>query len=143
MRREKPARGEGLYSREGGSWTLLAPAGETGSPSITARLTNRLASLALLPDTEGPVIRGLRFTRRTRKEVRATFRIGDDLSGVDYKELKAYIDGKFIVPEIDGEHRRATVVAPERLTRGPHRLQIHVRDRVGNPSLLEREFNVP
>lgn len=140
MRRDAPQRGEALYSRGSGDWTLLARPTESGP--ITARLSNRLASLALLTDTEGPVISRLRFIRRTRREVRATFRISDGLAGVDYKEVKAYIDGKFVVPEIDGEHRRATVAAPG-WARGPHRLKLHVRDRVGNPSLLERDFFVP
>lgn len=155
LRADLPAGPLAVYRRAGNGWALLGqqhglpvtpegnPAANSTPGSVSARLTDRLGTLAVLADTEPPLLTSLRCSWRGRNRVLATFRVWDDLSGVDYKTLKAYIDGKFVIPEIDGEHRRATVLAPEGLTRGPHHLQVRVQDNMGNPAVLERRFAVP
>jgi hypothetical protein len=71
-----------------------------------------------------------------------SFRFRDNLSGVEYKEVKVYIDGIVVIPEIDGEHRRATAQPPSPLAKGSHRLTIHVSDRMGNRAEVERSIHV-
>jgi hypothetical protein len=143
LRTSRPSARQAIFTRSGGDWSLLARPGNPESGLLTARLTDWLGSLALLTDNAPPLISNFRFLHRKRSETLAMFRVWDELSGVDYKELKVYIDGKFVVPEVDGEHRRVTVVAPGGLTRGSHRLQVRVQDNLGNPSFLERGFVVP
>jgi hypothetical protein len=143
LRTIRPSARPAIFSSGGGEWSLLARPGNPESGSLTARLSDWLGSLALLTDTTPPIISNFRFIHRKRSEALATFRVWDELSGVDYKELKVYIDGKFVVPEVDGEHRRATIVAPKGLTRGSHRLLVRVQDNLGNPRFLERGFAVP
>ncbi len=143
IRSNTPSAKQAIYRRSGAEWSLLGHQDSTGGNRWSARLTDRLSSVALLVDSVPPVIGTLRCAWRGEKRMLATFRVWDELSGVDYKTLKVYIDGKFVVPEIDGEHRRATVFAPEGLTRGPHQMQVRVQDNTGTPSLLEQRFLVP
>jgi ribosomal protein L1 len=105
-------------------------------------MTERLGTIALLVDSDPPVMNRFHFLKRAHSRPLATFRVGDRLSDVDYQSLKAYIDGKFVVPEIDGEHHKVTVIAPEELTRGSHHLQVRVQDYMGNSTILERGFVV-
>ena len=73
---------------------------------------------------------------------RISFRFRDNLSGVEYKEVKVYIDGIMVIPEIDGEHRRAFAQPSSPLAKGSHRLTILVSDHMGNRADVERSFHV-
>ncbi len=134
---------QAVYRRGGADWDLLGRPDTATGATRSARLTDRLGSITVLDDSRPPEITGFRCLWRGTTRPLAVFRVWDGLSGVDYKSLKAYIDGKFVVPEIDGEYRRATVPAPEGLRRGPHHLQVRVQDNMGNPAILERGFVVP
>jgi hypothetical protein len=139
---DKPLDRQAIYRRTGGNWTLLSRSGHSAGREKTARMTERLGTIALLVDSDPPVMNRFHFLKRAHSRPLATFRVGDGLSGVDYQSLKAYIDGKFVVPEIDGEHHKVTVIAPEELTRGSHHLQVRVQDYMGNSTILERGFVV-
>ncbi len=143
LRTGKPGTGDAVYRRDGAEWSLLGQRAGSDRDARPPRLTGRLNSLTILSDSEPPAIGNVRCAWRGKNRPFATFRVWDALSGVDYKTLKAYLDGKFVVPEIDGEFRRATITAPEGLTRGPHHLQVRVQDKMGNPALIERGFVVP
>jgi hypothetical protein len=134
---------QGLFTRLRGKWKLIGGPDKTTNRWFTARLTDWLGDVAIFSDTDPPVIGNVRLFPRGRRGPLATFRLFDELSGVDYNELKTYIDGKFVVPDIDGEHRRATVQANDRLTRGSHQLTIRLKDLLGNTSVIERRFIIP
>jgi hypothetical protein len=123
-------------------WKLIGRADPSVMGSFTAHLAEWLGDLAVLSDTDPPIIGNVRLFPRGRRGPLVSFRLYDELSGVDYNEVKTYIDGKFVVPDIDGEHHRATVQTADRLTRGSHQLEIHLKDLLGNARVLERRFVV-
>ena len=133
---------QALYVRQRGSnWRLLSKDRE-GSYFI-GRLDRALGSVAVLRDTKPPAVRRLSFPSRHSKLPHIiSFSVRDDLSGVENKDLKLYIDNKFVIPEIDGEHRRVVNRLPEPLARGKHSLRILLKDRLGNSSELRKTFSV-
>jgi len=133
---------QGLFTRPGSNWKLIGTANPNAKGSFTGRLTEWLGDLAVLSDTDPPIVGNVRLFPRGRRGPLASFRFYDDLSGVDYNEVKTYIDGKFVIPDVDGEHRRATVQTNDRLTRGSHQLAIHLKDLLGNARVVERRFVV-
>lgn len=133
----------GLFTRTGGRWTLFGKPADAQSTKVMGHLSRWLDDVAVLVDSTPPSLSNLRFVAGGRRRPKALFRFWDGLSGVDYQEVKTYIDGKFVVPDIDGEHRRATVQANDPLTRGSHQLTIRLQDHLGNASVVERRFVVP
>jgi hypothetical protein len=133
---------QGLFTRLNSKWKLIGRADPSVMGSFTAHLAEWLGDLAVLSDTDPPIIGNVRLFPRGRRGPLVSFRLYDELSGVDYNEVKTYIDGKFVVPDIDGEHHRATVQTADRLTRGSHQLEIHLKDLLGNARVLERRFVV-
>jgi len=131
---------ERIYFSRGSSWRLLGGQGIEADGARSARLTRFLGDVALIPDTEPPSVSMLQI--RNPRQPRITFRYGDDRSGVDSHALKTYIDGEFVIPEIDGEHRRVVIHSTGPLSRGSHRLTIHLTDQLGNARVTERSFSV-
>jgi hypothetical protein len=134
---------EAIYTRRTATWSLTPGRKLNADGSVSGRLTRWIGDLWLARDTIPPVIHSLRLSNGGSGVPLARFRFSDQLSGVDYQSLATYIDGKFVIPDIDGEHRRAVVPAPTGLTRGSHRLTIRLSDQLGNTSILERRFAVP
>ena len=131
----------GAYTRSGQSWTFLSRATPDSAGMTTIELHRFLGDIALLEDPIPPSIFGVSVRGSTQKPS-IFFRFRDNLSGVEYKEVKVYIDGIVVIPEIDGEHRRATAQPPSPLAKGSHRLTIHVSDRMGNRAEVERSIHV-
>jgi hypothetical protein len=48
-----------------------------------------------------------------------------------------------VIPELDGEHRRAVYQAHERLAPGTHEVVIRLADNMGNTRSVRRTFSVP
>jgi len=71
-----------------------------------------------------------------------SFRFQDNLAGIEYQQVKLYIDGVMTIPEIDGEHKRVFCIPDTSLERGSHRLSIRLQDKMGNVALFGRTFNV-
>ena len=140
MRSEPGSNHRGLYFGAGGDMNLIArPAGDS-SATITGRITRWLGDVAVLSDDEPPTIG--RLAVHGNALPRISFHFGDNLSGVEYESLKVYIDGIFIIPEVDGEHRRVVCQPVEPLGRGTHQLLIRVNDRAGNLREVDRRFAV-
>ena len=126
-----------LYFRTRQRWHLI---GGWQNQLNTGRLTRATGEVALLVDDTPPVIRRLSITKTSPRKPRITFRYSDDRSGVEYNELKMYIDNVSVIPEIDGEHRKVVYQAPDPLDRGSHQLTIRLMDRMGNLTKAERRF---
>lgn len=74
-----------------------------------------------------------------QKERKFTFKINDNLSGVD--TYKGYIDGQFALFELDGKTATLTYkFDPHRLKPGKHDLKLVVKDACGNQSVYTHHF---
>jgi hypothetical protein len=131
----------GLYFRSTGNWIFQTATPDRGRQYFSTTMTRTLGDLALLHDSEPPTIGRLRVQARSRK-VFVSFRYHDNLSGVDPDEIKLYIDRTFVIPEIDGEHRKVSYQSDNELERGKHSLKIVLKDRMKNESDLSRSFSV-
>ena len=109
---------------------------------MNGTISQTLGDLAIRSDDTPPNISRLSITRLSSRRPNISFRYGDNFSGVEYHELKTYIDSVAVIPEVDGEHHRATYVAPHPLERGSHRLTIRIQDKMGNTNVTERQFKV-
>lgn len=134
---------QGLFFRSRGGWDLLATSQSSTDGRFTAQITGTLGELAILTDETPPSVTRVRISRTSGGRPTISFSISDNLSGVEYNELKMYIDGGFVIPEIDGEHRRASYQVTNPLNRGPHHLTIHVRDKMGNSREVVQRFTIP
>jgi hypothetical protein len=132
----------GLFAHSRRGWTLLSDGNEPSTGILTGRLTRTLGEVGLIADTTPPVVSRLTIREIRNRRVSVSFRVGDNFSGIEYQELKVYIDDTIVIPEIDGEHRRVTYQGTEQLDRGSHLLVIHIKDRLGNFSEVRREFNI-
>lgn len=142
MKVDQPSRRVGLFFNGFGSEELLDISGDPPKSILTGRITRTLGELYLDEDHSSPGISRLNISRTSGGRPVISFRYGDSGSGVDYKELKMYIDGVIAVPEIDGEHHRAFHNVTSPLDRGSHHLTIRIKDRLGNSSEVERKFTV-
>lgn len=127
----------GLFARTRGSWEYI---GGVNGDRLSGRLPRWLGDLTILEDNVPPTLSSVSVTGTGARMPKIRFRFGDDLSGVEYDELKVYIDDHIVIPEVDGEHHRAVYQAPEPLTRGSHQLTIQLKDRLGNSTRAERQF---
>lgn len=132
----------GLFSAGMSRGFELIASGEDGTGTLTGRITRALGTVAFLADETPPWISRLRITGTAGGRPLIRFRYGDNLAGVDYQEFRVYIDGQIVIPEIDGEHRRATHRVTTPLARGTHHLLISISDRLGNTGELKRSFTI-
>jgi hypothetical protein len=133
---------EALFTRTSRDWTLLrAVQPDTGS-WITGRVHRFLGDIAARRDEEPPSITKLSIDQRPNRRPLISFRFQDNLAGIEYQQLKLYIDSVMTIPEIDGEHKRVFCTPDSSLERGSHRLSIRLEDKMGNVALVGRTFNV-
>jgi hypothetical protein len=140
LRDPRPRPHRALFFRGRGGWTLIG--GRDGADPCSGKLTSTLGELAIKTDDTPPSIRSFTMEGARSSFPKLRFRYRDDLSGIEYDSLKTYLDGAVVIADVDGEHRRATVIPSAPLARGTHRLTIHIADRMGNQSTVERSFTV-
>jgi hypothetical protein len=131
----------GIYKRDGSTWEFRARATPDSNGFVSIRQRRFLGDFSIREDSRPPEIYRLRI-EKSGSRPGISFRFRDNLAGVEYKELKVYIDGRMIIPEIDGEHRRATARPESSLTRGSHLLTISIADNMGNTSVTNHPFRV-
>jgi len=135
-------RGQGLFFRGLGGMELVSSTTEGHEGRFQGTISRTLGDLSVMTDDSPPYISRLNITRSSGRRPVIAFHYGDNLSGVEYDSLKMYIDGALVIPEIDGEHRRAIYRATDPLERGSHLLTIRIMDTMGNTSEVERRFAV-
>jgi head-tail adaptor len=138
----QPQTGQGLFFSGLGGWELLDFSSGQAKNTFSGTISRTLGDIVIKTDEIPPNISRLSITRASSGQPMISFRFGDNLSDVEYKELKTYIDGVAVIPEVDGEHHKATYAAAHRLERGTHRLTIRVKDKMGNSNQVERQFSV-
>jgi hypothetical protein len=131
----------GIYRRDGSTWEFRSRATPDSNGFVSIHEHSFLGDFSLREDTHPPEIYRLKI-EKSGSRPRIFFRFRDDLAGVEYKELKLYIDKTLIIPEIDGEHRRATARPGSSLTRGSHLLTISIADNMGNTRVIKHPFRV-
>ncbi|MBP1655597.1 MAG: family metallopeptidase [Bacteroidetes bacterium] len=134
-------RNAGVFTRDGSEWEFHSRARADSSGRVTVRLRRFLQDISFQEDSQPPEMYRLRIEGSGRKP-RISFRFRDNLSGVEYDDVKVYIDKTMIIPEIDGEHRRAIAQPETALKKGSHQLTVHLADRMGNSAHFERSFHV-
>jgi hypothetical protein len=132
----------GLFFNGEGFLDLLATTRNSKSGVLEGRITRTLGELSVIEDETPPTISGVKISHASGGRPTISFRVSDNLSGVEYNELKMYIDGEMAIPEIDGEHRRAFYQVTDPLERGSHQLTIHLQDRMGNSREVVQRFTV-
>jgi len=130
-----------LYFRTNQGWNMLEPLPGTREGMVSGLLTTTLGEVAQMVDDTPPTL-GLLRVRVSGGKPSVSFRYYDNLSGNDLDLSTMTIDDSLVIPEYDGEHRRARYNATGRLPRGRHLLRITLNDRVSNSSVTERWFNV-
>ncbi len=133
---------QGLFCRQASSWSLLSGGGTSSGGVFTGTLKRVLGDVSVMADNEPPEISAVQIKTLPGRTFAARFRYYDNLAGVDYQEVKTYLDGKFVIPEIDGEHRRVHIKPGGPLARGSHRLTIRLKDSLGNTNTVEQRFLV-
>ncbi|HEX9657027.1 MAG TPA: M23 family metallopeptidase [Bacteroidota bacterium] len=136
VRIDSMRRGQGLYFDD----QLVARGDSTNG--LAASMRYDINTIGILTDDIPPRITNVRIRKITKTRPSVSFSFSDDLSGVEYNELKMYIDGEFVVPEIDGEHHRASYIAQEPLAKGTHLLTIRMKDKMGNSVDLQRQIDI-
>jgi hypothetical protein len=128
----------GLFIRRRGGWSLVGRPGEDGA--LHGKIHRELGEVTALDDDTPPSVSRLSVTTARRGVPVVAFRYSDDLSGVDYDELKLYLDGTAVIPEVDGEHRRVRYQADLALAYGTHLVSIRLKDRLGNLRTHDHRF---
>ncbi|MBM2839802.1 MAG: family metallopeptidase [Bacteroidetes bacterium] len=132
---------QGLFFSGIGDWELLDQSPDGSKQTFTGVVTRTLGDVMIRTDDTPPNISRLSIRGATSRRPTISFRCGDNFSGVEYQELKMYIDGVAVIPEVDGEHHRATYTPTRPLERGSHLLTIRIMDKMGNSSKVERQFS--
>jgi hypothetical protein len=133
---------EALFIRTSRDWSILRTVQPDTGSWITGRVHRFLGDIAALRDEEPPSITNLRIDQRPNRRPLISFRFQDNLAGIEYQQVKLYIDSVMTIPEIDGEHKRVFCMPDASLERGSHRLSIRLQDKMGNVALFGRTFNV-
>lgn len=139
---DQPHESQGLFFSGISGWELLDQSSGQNKKTFTGTITRTLGDIAIRTDEVPPNISRLSISRTASRRPTISFRYGDNLSGVEYKELKTYIDGVVVIPEVDGEHHKATYTPAHALERGSHQLIIRIKDLMGNQNQVGRQFSV-
>jgi hypothetical protein len=142
VRRTSGKTKEMLFTRTGMDWSLLRTAQPDTGSWITGHVHRFLGDIGAQRDEEPPTIGKLRIDPGANRRPLISFRFRDNLAGIEYQQVKLYIDSVITIPEIDGEHKRVFSVPDSSLERGSHRLSIRLEDKMGNVALFGRTFNV-
>ncbi len=131
----------GLFFRGNGGWVFQTATPDADKKYFSTTLTRTLGELAIFKDEAPPSIGKVRVIQ-SKGFVGGSFRYSDNLSGVDFNELKVTIDDQIVIPEIDDEHHYTSFRTIEPLKAGKHTLVITMRDRMKNESKVSRVITV-
>lgn len=132
----------GIFALSGeGDWQFVGP--DRHGDRVTASI-KRLGTYALLQDTLAPRIWAVRpdTDERVGRDVRVSFRMSDEGSGLQEEGIDVRIDETRMVAEWDPFEERVVAWMRGLLSPGDHLLTIRVEDAVGNRSTVRRRFSV-
>ncbi|MEK6650492.1 MAG: hypothetical protein AABY75_05915, partial [Bacteroidota bacterium] len=124
----------GLFVISDGDLQLLDWREAYGRARLEGRVTRFLGTFLVLEDETPP-----RLERRSLSYRNATlnldFRIRDNRSGVASSTIRVTVDDQPVIAAYDPERRRIMVSERIDLSRGRHRVEIRVRDRMDNEAV--------
>ena len=142
VRIDQPQSNQGLFFSGLGGWEVLDYSLDDTKKVLSGTITQTLGEISVRVDDTPPNISRLSINRTSSRRPVISFRYGDNLSGVEYDQLKMYIDSTVVIPEVDGERHRAKFTATRPLDRGTHQLTVRIKDKMENSSVVERRFSV-
>jgi len=132
-----------LYVNSGGGWNFLGTERNRQTHTLVLRDGLTLGTFAILDDTRKPVIsRWHASSINQKRHALFSFKVRDNLSGIDDDHLTAHLNGEPIMPEYDPEKRIVFYDPIDPLPRGRYTLQIDVKDRVGNDAHLAKTISI-
>jgi len=143
---DEPLRRAGIYLHtRNGKWNYLTTQVDENRGLLTAS-AGRLGTYAVMCDTAAPTISAIRPRRDSSAGTAApkiSATVEDTGSGIDYKEIEVYLDGKLLICEYDPFLNTISHQVEEPLASGKHTMSIALRDHAGNDSLVHSSFTVP
>ncbi len=105
----------------------------------------QMGTYAILLDTIPPTIDPIRFGSNMKSWKKMTFKIYDNFRTRDRGRnllYSAYVDGQWILMELDGKTGMLTHEFDGRITPGDHELVLKVTDDRGNETILQKSFTL-
>ncbi|MDA0986677.1 MAG: M23 family metallopeptidase [Bacteroidetes bacterium] len=109
--------------------------------SFIVRKTSRLGEYVILADEKAPEIYNWKTNRWfNRTNYLFSFKIKDNLSGVDVDKIDVYLDGEKIFPVYDIEKKSVSHYnfTDNKIKSGKHIIDINLEDKVGNSSSFSK-----
>ena len=131
----------GLYFRNGRGWVFQTSTLDPAKKFFNTTLNRTLGELTVLKDDQPPSVARLRIAQ-SKGVIVGSFSYSDNLSGINFDEMKVFVDDKLVIPEIDDEHHRAWFEDDERLSAGKHSVMITVKDRMNNEMKVTRSIKL-
>lgn len=101
--------------------------------------SRNFGTFLVLCDTVPPMIRAYDFRRSMKGREEFSFKIADDLSGIE--AVNAFIDDRWVLTDFDAKKAKVTCTYDAaRMSRGEHHFRITVTDGRGNASEYESKF---
>lgn len=120
------------YKNTYGKWGYVPASYEKGA--MVAKV-NKFGEYTVLVDTIAPTIRPM---QKTRTKIR--FRINDKQT--DIATFNGYMDGQWVLFEIDAKNRITYHYDKSRLKAGKYHLRLEVTDRCGNKTVYEDDVRL-
>ncbi|MBM3328312.1 MAG: M23 family metallopeptidase [Calditrichaeota bacterium] len=130
------------YFRDGRGWVFLGA--ETEGGFLTAPATS-LERFALVRDTTAPTIAisSPSHEKGIGPQPQLSAMVKDELSGIAYRGIEVYLDGRKVPAEYDQPRARISYRPPKALGAGKHELVIAVSDRSGNRTRRSIVWQIP
>nr|MBP8976877.1 hypothetical protein [Bacteroidota bacterium] len=131
----------GLFHASLRGTKLLDYRAPSGKNVLKGELQHFLGDVFLQKDDLPPVLSNISI-KALRGSLRFSFRISDDVSGVDEETIRVTLDGEPIIPEYDPYRKFVFFSEGISLRSGKHSLVICASDRMGNAVEREKSFVV-
>jgi len=132
-----------LYNNSGSGWKLVNAEYIPAGNKFVARRQRQVGAYAVFKDDAAPVIRRWRTYSGGKAGAMAfSFSALDNFSGINPDEIIIFIDGERVIPEYDPEKQLVWYLPDESLYRGKYKIDIELRDRVGNSSRMTKHLTV-
>jgi hypothetical protein len=143
---DEPLPRAGIYMQsKNGKWDYLTTETDENRRLLTASIS-KLGTYAVMRDTVAPTISAIRprlDSSAATSTPMISARVEDTGSGIDYKEIEVYLDGRLLICEYDPYRNTVSHRVEEPLASGEHTMSISLRDYAGNDSTAYSTFTTP
>jgi len=135
----------GLYwFKDGAGWKWYGNALDESTMTVSAE-SNEMGTFAVFEDDIAPRIRLVSPHPGTAAQPRGlviSAKITDEGAGIDYRSIKMYVDGTFVISEYDPPRKSLLYPVETVLPSGQHKLRIVAADFAGNSTDKTWSFTV-